>query len=155
MTDYSNKLIYGKNDTTRIVSVEAQGEDLTIFRELEDGTVSKEVLPATYWFLTNKSISPAKEYKLAGDQFYRYYHEFSNPEQMRIVRNKLYQKRIDNYNIYDTKESNLLINGMTYFKGMQPKDVSVLSFDIESDGLTQRDNSEVYIITNTFRRGTQ
>lgn len=149
--DYSNKLIFGKDQTTRIVSVEVEGENLHIFRELEDGSIDEQILPATYWFLTNRSISPTKEYKLEGNQYFRYYHEFSDPELMKQVSNKLYQKRIDKYHIYDNKEANLVINGITYFKGLKPKEVSVLSFDIESSGIKQLKDSEIYLITNTFR----
>lgn len=152
MSDYSNKLIYGRDQTTRITSIETKGENLHIFRELESGEVVEEIRPAVYWFLTNRSISP-KQYELEGTQYWKYYHEFTTEQAMREVKSKLYQKRIDSYSIWDTKEQNLVINGMTYYKGMQLKDVSVLSFDIESDGLVKTKNSEIYIITNTFRKG--
>jgi DNA polymerase elongation subunit (family B) len=46
----------------------------------------------------------------------------------------------------------MVAEGYTYFKGMKVEDVSVLSFDIESDGLIQTKDSQVFCITNTFRR---
>lgn len=155
MNDYSNKLIYGKDSLKRIVSVEVDDTHLHVFRELEDGSITKQSIEGAYWFITNKNINPNKAFTLAGHQFYKYYYEFSSRTEMRQIQSDLYKKRIDHYSIYDPKESNLTIYGMTYFKGMQPKDVSILSFDIESDGLTKTDKSEIYIISNTFRKKDQ
>lgn len=147
---YSNKLIFGKNDLTNVVSVEPDGENLIIFQE-KDNEVITQSIPATYWFITNKRISK-KQIELEGNQYYKYLAEFSSLEEFEQVRPLLYQKRIDFYSIWDKKECNMVRQGITYYKGMQPKDVSVLSFDIESDGLNKTQNSEVYIITNTFRQ---
>lgn len=151
MSNYENALIYGRNTLERVVSVEANGPELILFREETDGTVTEEVMDATYWVLTNKKIS-AKQDELEGKQHYKYMACFDNPEDLKSLQDKLYQKRIDFYRIYDSKESNLVINGLTYFKGMAPKDVSILSFDIETTGLTHDKNSKVLLISNTFRR---
>ena len=51
-----NKLIYGKNDITNIVSVEADEDKLIVFTE-KNGEINSNFLPATYWFITNKRIS--------------------------------------------------------------------------------------------------
>lgn len=151
MNDYSNSLIFGKDDTQRIVSVETQGSNLILFKEQEDGSIEEEIRDAVYWFITNKRIS-SKQEELEGNQFYKYLAVFDDEAVKREVQAKLYQKRMDFYTIWDNKEANLLIHGMTYFKGMKPQEVSVLSFDIESDSLVKTKNSEIYIITNTFRK---
>lgn len=145
-----DKLIYGKNDMTNIVSVEADDNDLVIFTE-KNGEVKSLKVPTSYWFITNKRISQ-KQIELEGTQYYRYLAEFNNYEDFTKIRTLLYQKRIDFYSIWDRKESNMIKQGITYYKDMQPKDVSILSFDIETDGLNKTNSSEVYIITNTFRR---
>lgn len=148
---YENKLIYGKSDLLGIVSVEPSGgEDMSVFVQNEDGEVEEIVGPATYWFLTNKEISPKQE-KLEGNQYFKYLATFNSLEEQRNLRKSLMQKRMDYYDIYDTKESNLVFNGMTYYKGLQLKDIAVLSFDIESDSLVKTKDSEIYLITNTFR----
>jgi DNA polymerase, archaea type len=148
---YENKLIYGKSDLQGIVSIEPSGgEDMSVFVQNEDGEVEQIVGPATYWFLTNKKISDKQE-TLDGNQYFKYLATFNTLEEQRTLRKTLMQKRMDYYDIYDTKESNLVFNGMTYYKGLQLKDISVLSFDIESDGLVQTKDSEIYLITNTFR----
>lgn len=150
---YSNELIFGKNQLTNIVSIEPEGKNLIIFQE-KDGEILTSIIPATYWFITNKRISQ-KQIELEGTQYYKYLAEFNSLEEFEKVRSLLYQKRIDFYTIWDKKEANMVRQGITYYKGLQPKDVSVLSFDIESDGLNKTKNSEVYIITNTFRRGEE
>lgn len=150
---YSNKLIFGKNTTEKIVSIEPNGSELVIFTEDAIG-VYQHSIPAKYWFITNKKISE-KQDVLEGSQYYKYLSEFNDVEEYEKVRRTLYQKRIDFYSIWDKKEANMVRQGLTYYKGMQPKDVSILSFDIESDGLVKTKNSEVYIITNTYRKGEE
>lgn len=151
MNDYSNKLIYGCDTTERIVSIEVSGSYLIIFQEMFDGTIKQTTQEAYYWLLTNRSLSE-KETKLVGNGFFKHLHFFDSIEQKTEVKKKLYQKRIEFYSIHNDKEANLVANGMTYFKGMKPEDVSTLSFDIETDGLIPSSKSQVYLISNTFRK---
>lgn len=148
--DYSNDLIFGKNKLERIVSVEPKGDTLFVFQEQQDGAVTRLELPASYWFITNQKVS-GKQVKLEGNQYYKFLGEFSEEEEFDKIRTLLYQKRIDYYSIWDKKEQNLVRQGITYFKGMKPQEVSILSFDIETDGIKLSNQSEIYIITNTYR----
>ena len=91
---------------------------------------------------------------LTGKNYYKYLSEFNDSEEFDNVRKVLYQKSIDFYGIYDKKEQNLVRQGLTYYRGMKPNQVSILSFDIESDGLKQTNQSEIYIISNTYRSAT-
>lgn len=145
-----NSLIFGKSDIQNIVSVEADGANLIIYKEVA-GKVVTEVIPNKYWFLTNKRIS-AKQKELAGDQHWKYLAEFDELEEQRKVRQLLRSKYIDKWDIWNTKESSLVYHGMTYYKGMKPTDVSILSFDLEADSLMETSKSEIYLITNTFRK---
>lgn len=151
MNDYSNALIYGKCRTERIVNIETDGPDVILWRELESGEVVEERMDATYWILTNQKVS-SKQRELAGTQFYKYMAHFDDPNELQRVQNLMYQKRLDFYRIYDHKESQMVYNGITYYKGMKPQDVSILSFDIETTGIKHDKNSKIYIISNTFRR---
>lgn len=54
--------------------------------------------------------------------------------------------------IWDDAEAAMTFQGITLFKGMKLDGVSVLSFDIEADGLVQHENSHVFVITNTFSK---
>lgn len=150
MFDYSDILVYGKDSTKRIVSVEVKNNETIIFQEMEDGSIVETKKPAVYWFITNKQIS-SKQETLEGNQFFKYLSTFNDEEIFEEVNKKCWQKRIDKYQLWDKTEQQLMYHGMTYFKGMEPKDVSILSFDIETDGLVHHKNSEVYIISNTYR----
>lgn len=148
-----NSLIFGKSDKTNIVSVEADGANLVIFKEI-NGKVSSEIIKNKYWFLTNKRVS-SKQIELAGDQYFKYLAEFDELDEQRRVRQLLRQKNIEKWDVWNTKESSLLYHGMTYYKGMKPSEVSILSFDIEADSLIETGKSEIYLITNTFRKNNK
>lgn len=150
---YDNKLIYGRNSTENIVSCEPVENGLILFREV-DGQVIAETVKNKYWILTNKHLND-KQIKLDGDQYYKYLRIYDTFEQKEVGRKLLRKNYIDNYHIYDAKEASLLYNGITYYKGMTPKEVSILSFDIESTGLVHDEKSKVVLISNTFRKGGQ
>lgn len=151
MKMYSNDLIYGFNKSERVVSVETKGSDLILFQEQEDGSITEEIMDANYWVCTNRKISDKQDI-LEGNQYYKYLARFDNPDELKAVQDKLYQKRLDFYRIYDNKESNMVLQGITSFKGMKPEDVSILSWDIETSGVAFTKDAEIYLITNTFRK---
>lgn len=150
---YQNDLVYGKDKTERIVSLEVDNDELVIFQEMQDGTILESRKPATFWVITNRKASE-KQAVLEGNQYFKYLAEFANFEEYNDLCKKLYQKRMDFYRIYDPVEAMMVKDGYTFFKGMKPKEVSILSWDIESDGLKKTRNSEIYIISNTYRSAT-
>lgn len=152
MENKINELIYGKNSLDRIVSVEpGSGNKCKIFRELEDGTIESEEVPMSHYILFADAIS-SKFKRLKGDQHYCYLYETDSKEKHRDILSKCYKERHDLFNIRDEKEAFLVKEGFTYFKRMKVEDVSVLSFDIETTGLTHDKNSKVLLISNTFRK---
>lgn len=153
MSKYENDLVYGRDKTERIVGLEVKDDLLYIYQEMEDGSIEESTRPAAYWVITNTQISP-KQDRLEGHQFYKYFAEFSTQKEYKEVTSKLYQKRSDFYRIADPVEAMMVLEGMTYFKGMKPNEVSILSWDIESDGLKKTNDSEIYIISNTYRSAT-
>jgi DNA polymerase I len=144
-----NPLIYGKNTQSHIVSIEAHEDKVEIFTE-KDGIISSTFEENVYWILMNKPVSE-NSIRLDGDLYYKYARTFRNRNEFFKFKRYLYSKNIDSYSVGDPKESIMLRNGYTYFKGMNPKDVSILSFDIETTGLTHDDNSKILCISNTFR----
>lgn len=147
---YDNKLIFGKCDIQNVVSVEPIDGGLVLFQEI-NGEVTNTVIENEYWILTDRKVS-SKQTQLEGNQHYKWIATFETLQQQREVRGILKKNRIDKYDIYNAKEASMVYNGVTYFKGMKPQDVSVLSFDIESTGLVHDKNSRVLLISNTFRR---
>lgn len=145
---YSNDLIFGKDKTENVVSVEIEDEQIALYKEV-NGSVIKEMRPNYFWIITHDKVS-SKQTELVGDQHYKWLAKFPTLAEYLKAKNAIYN--YDHYKINDTKEAALIYNGITYYKGMNVSDVSTLSFDIESDGLTHRDTSEIYLITNTFRK---
>lgn len=147
---YNNSLIFGKDQREGIVSVEADGSALVLFKEI-NGKVEKEVIPNKYWLITNKRVS-SKQTELKGNQFYKYLATFDDLDLQRAARQSCKKAKVGLYDIWDTKESSMIYQGITYFKGLKPKEVSILFFDIETTGLVHDQNSKVLLISNTFRK---
>lgn len=146
--DNIQDVIYGKDKTEGIVSIDVR--DDIVYMYMNDGTVKEK--PMTYWFLTSKASKDSKP--LNGNQHYKYITTFNNKSEYLIEKKRLYKYGIDSYSIYDDKESALIYNGMSTMKGLKVSDISVLSFDIESTGLSKDNNSKVLLITNTFRNSS-
>ena len=62
------------------------------------------------------------------------------------VKDILKKNDVDFYRIYNAKEQSLVYHGMTYYKGLKPQEVSVLSWDIESSTLRHKPESKVLMI---------
>lgn len=147
-----DKLIYGKNETQRIVCIEPSEDSAIIYTEDEDNIIHSHVVSNRYWILSNQNIDGSFA-RLTGNLHYKYGKQFSSREDY-ITFKKQYQK-FDMYSIHDPKESFMVKDGYTYFKGMKPQDVSILSFDIETTGLNpEAEDASVLLISNTMRVGT-
>ncbi|CAB4200219.1 PolB DNA polymerase elongation subunit (family B) [uncultured Caudovirales phage] len=143
-------LIYGKDTTERIVSIEVEDDTATLFVETADGVETREV-DNRFWFLFAEKLSP-KFAELKGKQHYRYLVEYDSRQKASEIAQMARDKRYDYFSVYNPKESLMIKDGFTYFKGMRVSDVSVLSFDIETNtGLDHNPDSKVLLISNTLR----
>jgi DNA polymerase elongation subunit (family B) len=141
---YDNHLIFGKDETNNIVSCEVDECSVELFIE-KDGLVTTKIIPNSYWILSH--LRPDSSWlKLEGNLHYKYFKKVQSKDEFNIYKNKY-----DTYVVWDDKESSMLLNGFTYFKGMKINDVSILSFDIETTGLYHNDSSKVLLISNTYR----
>lgn len=136
---FCNPLIYGKNTMLGVVAVEVVDETLHVF--FFDGSV--KTYPYKSWILTPQK-EDAKSERLEGFLHYKYFKTI-NPDE-----NTWRYK--DKYQIWNEKEAALTLHGITLFKGMKPSQLGVLSFDIETTGLTKEEDSKVFIITNSFQK---
>lgn len=145
----NEELIHGKDRTTGIVCIEQQDGYVEIFKQDNKGDVIVECRPSKYWVLSNKPLN--KNFaRLKGDLHYKYGVQFSERESFIKARNVW--KNEDIYSIFNPKEATMINKGITYYKGLHPKDVSILSFDIETNGLKQDETSKLLLISNTFRK---
>ena len=147
---YSDKLIYGRDTTENIVSLEVIDEKVILFKE-NGGVITTEEREYYPWLITVDNLAPSRAVKLAGEQPYKWFTSFANIEKWKDAKTLLYRKQTDFYCVNNLKEQYMIRNGITYFKGMKPKDISVVSFDIETSGLTLDSTSMVFCITNVFR----
>jgi DNA polymerase I len=143
----NNDLIYGKNNTSGITCIEVQDN----YAELFFQDKPSQIIPNKFWILANKPINN-KFIELKGNLHYKYGIQFSKREDFQKYKSIWKKQKYDVYSIYDPKESTMVNRGFTYYKGMKLKDLSVLSFDIETTGLTHDENSKVLLISNTFRK---
>ena len=147
----NNRLLFGKNELEKIVSIEPGDEFVEIFSE-HNGFIQSNFLPNKYWILASRQLR-ADWVKLKGDLYYKWGKQFSNREDYIIARNVY--KRDDTYSIFDAKESLMVKDGITYFKGMSPKEVSILSFDLETTTLDPNDkDAKILLISLTYRNSS-
>lgn len=147
MTDYSNHLLYGKNETTRIVAIEIHDDVAEIFRQLEDGVIETSFVPNKYWMLSDRPHGKGWV-KLQGNQHYGYGKQYNTKEEQQKAYS--YLKNHDIFLVWNPVEALQIKDGYTFLKGMEIKDVSILSFDIETTGLKATKDS-LLLISNTFR----
>lgn len=144
-----DKLIYGKSNISNIVSIEADDDTLEIFTQDKEGNNTSTFLPNRYWILSNEPLSSGFV-KLEGNLHYQYGIQFK--ERAQFLKVRAVWKNADIYSIYNPKEAAQVKDGITYYKGLEPKDVSLLSFDIETTGLDPNSKDAfIIMISTTFR----
>lgn len=149
LVDDNKALIFGKDDTQGVVAAELHDPYLRLFIENKDGTITTKDVPNTYWMLASKQYNPKFE-RLEGDLHYKWIRKYTDLESYKKGRNASF--KLDTYQVWDSVEASLIYNGITFFKGLKVEDVSVLAFDIESEGLVHYEGSRVYMIANTFKK---
>lgn len=151
--NFNNELVYGKNKMKNVVALEVKDASAEIFIE-EGGSIKSEFLPNEYWILYSKDYT-GEFIRLKNDAHYCYADKFDNEVEYKAALQEARYNRWDFYNAYNSQEMFMLKNGLTLFKGLTPKSVSILSFDIETTGLTHDKDSKVLIISNTLRKGDE
>jgi len=139
-----NKLVFGRDPTPGIVNVTLKDDKVFLYKE----TGEIEVFDYSPWVLSPNKVKSTSE-RLRGDQYWKYI----TPTTCEKFHNLQKKFQRDLWLPRNIEECALLDLGMTYYKDMKVEDVSILSFDIETSGLKMDHTSEVYLISNTFRRG--
>ncbi len=152
---YSNRLIYGKDQTTHIVAIEyypTKTSNAVIFREI-DGELIAERRYLPFFILASRQITP-KFQRMAGSNHYKWLYETYDFYEINKLKREYGKHEGLIYTINDLQENLMSYNGITFFKGMDSiKDVSVLSLDIESVGLDPLEkDAKVLIVSATSRK---
>lgn len=140
-------LIYGKARINNIVSAEVDKDKIILYLEKE-GKVSVRELPHKFWLLCSERPD-LTWMKMQGEQHYKYGKQFNAYWDLKKEKDKFEGK--DFYTIGNSVEAAMVKDGFSYYQGMNPSDVSILAFDIETNGLIHDDKSRVLLITNTLR----
>jgi DNA polymerase elongation subunit (family B) len=139
-----NKLLYGKDETEGIISLDVKDNKVYLYKK--DGSI--QIDDMTYWVLTPKKYTKDSTL-LYGDLHYKYIKKFDNKNDFYAFIRKI--NELDFFTVWNEKEAYLTYTGKTLFKNTKLDEISVLSFDIESQGLKKYGESKVYLITNAFR----
>jgi DNA polymerase elongation subunit (family B) len=141
------ELIHGKEATTCVTHIDFTDGMATLF--FNDGT--RAARHAAHWALYEKSVDDTC-LRLAGDQHYKYAKRYDSMKELKEDYGKqVYRNKTDGFVLWNTKEQYMVRHGVTYYKGLTPKDVSILSFDLETTSLIPSDNDKILLISNTFR----
>lgn len=141
-----NKLLYGKDETPGVVSLEVKDDKLHIFTKT--GKVIKDF---SYYILYNRYLEGQTDGRLDGTNELKYYSKFSSSSELYEFEQVLKHKEIKYFKPRSHKEAAMLKDGYTYYKNLKINDLSVLSFDLETTGATIDSNSHILLIANTFR----
>lgn len=146
-----SKLIYGKQNIEKIVSIEIIDDQAELYIQTDDGSIELLVQPNEFYLLSNKSHGKSWM-RLKGDLHYCWAKKFKKATDYYKEKAILKKQGADVFSISDDKEAFMVKNGFTYYRGLNPIDISVLSFDIESTSLDHTPDSKVLLISNTFRK---
>lgn len=152
---YYDPIIFGKDCTENVVNIDVRDDGQVILYKEVNGRLELEIREFRPWILTNRAITEDSQ-KLEGYQYYKWITEFESVDAWQKAKNILRKKHHSDGFMYvanDLKENFMMRHGVTYFKNMKPREISILSFDIESNGLTMNEDSKTFLISNTYRCG--
>jgi len=144
----TERVIYGKDPRTHIVNVSIKNGMVYEFTEI-NGIIGCNKTPYKHYILA--PIYKDGCVKLQGKQVLTWYKEYDTMVEFEAIRKNVFKYGL--FTLYNLPEAYMTRDGVTYYKNMNPLDVSILSFDIETTGLDpEAEDAEVKLITNTFRR---
>jgi DNA polymerase elongation subunit (family B) len=143
-----NPFVYGKNQQGSIVGMEVFDRHTDLY--VRNGQVINVVkIPDFYWLLASSPFGNQNQ-RLAGNLTYKWVSKFKNEREFRTACGIAKNSPINTHVVYNPKEMSMLRNGTTFYKGMTPRDVSVLSFDIETTGFDPN-ATKLLLISATYR----
>lgn len=141
-------VINGKNKDNGIVNIAYKDDYIHIFKEHED-IVSEQKTTFKQFVLSPKKVNNTFT-RLNGPSHYKYRKYYSASE-FKDVKSKLYKD--DFYFVANYVESFMIDTGTTYYKNKRMKDISILSFDLETTSLDgHKADAKILCIGNTVRK---
>ena len=146
----SDKLLHGKSGIKGIVGIECNGDTTELFVQDSDGNVTSVKKPHKYWLLSD--TDPGKKWsRLKGDLHYKWGYQTPDYKDLQLKRSVLKHSH-ELYSVYNPEEACMMKDGYTFYRDLQPKDISLLSFDIETTGLDgNAPDAKILCISTTYR----
>ena len=146
----SHTLLYGKSPQKNIVSIEVTDDSAELFIQNGDQVVSTFV-PNRFWLLADKNIDGSFT-RMNGDLHYKWGRLFKERNDFQKMRSIYKNKGYDIFTIWNPEEAMMVKDGYSYFQGLKQKDISLLSFDLETTGLNGKaPDAKIVLISTTFR----
>jgi DNA polymerase I len=147
------ELIYGTSKLEHIVACEYRPDyKLEIFRELPTGQIVSSVHEVPLFLISDTPIGDGWT-ELAGSLPLKWLKTVDTKDEWWTLRRRCRGHQL--LEIYDERESAMLLAGFTQFKSLAPAQVSTLSFDIEATGIEHGPDAKVLLISNTFTKNGQ
>lgn len=140
-------LIYGKDPSSGLVSITISDSEEVIVVDRHGFYFTRVHKP---WIIYAEPKSD-KCALLTGNNKYKYLRKYDSREERDRALELCRKQRVDHFRMYNDVEAVMVRHGYSYFKGMAPNDLNVLSFDIETSGLIKDRTSRVFLISNTYR----
>lgn len=141
-----DEFLYGKDQTEGVVAVEVKDNKAYLYKD--DG--SSEVRENEFWMLYPHKMD-GQCISLQGAAHYSWGKKFNNSKTFYDEVNRNKRSGADCFVVYNQAEQFMIKNGITCHLGMEPADLSVLSFDIETTGLKHDKDAKVLLIACTYR----
>lgn len=147
----NDKLLHGKSDIRRIVGIECNDDKTELFIQDEAGTVTSVLKPNHYWILGNHAIDKGFQ-KLDGNLHYKWGKQYTKKADFQVDKQRFRSDNQDVYLVNNAEEAAMIKDGYTFYRDMQPKELSLLSFDLETTGLDgEAKDAKVLLISTTYR----
>ena len=148
----NDKLLFGKSDIRRIVGLEVIEDQVELFIQDESGIVTSEFRPHQYWVLSDTPVSRECK-RLEGDLHFKFAKRFKYRKEFEKSRIMYKNSGYDVYSIYNAEQACMVKDGYTFYRDMQPKELSLLSFDLETTGLDgNAPDAKILLISATCRK---
>ena len=106
------ELIYGKDQTQRVVAIEISSRkqsELELFIEANDGSIVSKFVPNQYWILIPKASN--RSFPLDGNLHYKHALLFNTQDEFQNAAKHFYNK--DAYMVWNAKEAAMIKSGIT------------------------------------------
>ena len=133
------RVIFGADPTEGIVAVEADADEVTVYRRTPDGVAAEREELRPWLVSVEQADLPDAEWTALAGEGYASLAEFPRWSDFLDGRQRLLDAGTDHFAYLDRLRQYLTRSGKTLFKGMSLADLRRLQLDIETTGLSPQD----------------